>query len=448
MPNPRRSLRPLPYWTILLLVGAWVVAVFCNSILIRRYPYTSDLFPISVFAGPSFHTAGLPWTVLFLALLFAALRFVERMGALSLWVVGLLLIVFGNLSQGGVDVAFYQPFIKGGHQYYNEALQIGNWSAWLRSFNSIQLDLTNHARTHPPFAVLIHLLFDAGSHKLLSLAVTFTLLSSLTIVLVREIMKSIGLSATSSSLFALLLAVIPAFNIYGAVSLDGIIAALSTLFLFGAVRIHKRGFDFPGVACFASGMLLTNLLSFGGVFLIATAFLVGIREAIVDKQYRFFVALAATLSVGIALHAFMQWVFGYNHAQAFFTAHAAESPTGFTLLSKPVHYLMTRAECVSEIALFLSFGILATLFHRAYINSPLLDIRDPLNALFLAGVVTLLAMFLAGAFRTGETARACLYIYPYFLLALRNVGTSTLRALVITAGLQTIVMQLVGWYHW
>jgi hypothetical protein len=433
---------------MLLLVCVWVVAILCNAYAFRRYPYTSEWFPISVFDGPSFHTSGLPYAVLFVVLLLLALKFVARMGAFSVWLAALVLIVLGNLSQGSVEVAFYKPFIEEGHQYYSEALKIGDGSEWLRSFNSIQAGLTNHARTHPPFAVLIHLLFDWGSNKLLSLALTFTLLSSLTVVLVREIMKSVGLSATSSSLFALLLAVIPAFNIYGAVCLDGIIATSSTLFLLGAIRIYRRGVDPLGVVYFVFGMLISNLLSFGGVFLIATALLVGIRELVIERRYRILGALTATLLVGVVLFVAMQSVFNYNHLQAFVTASAIENWDGFMLLSDPIRYAMTRVECVSEIALFLSFGVLALLFHRAYIKTRLLGIEDGVNAFFLVGAATLLAMFLAGAFRTGETARACLYIYPYFLLAIRNVEVYTLRALVLAAGFQTIVMQLVGWYFW
>jgi len=66
----------------------------------------------------------------------------------------------------------------------------------------------------------------------------------------------------------------------------------------------------------------------------------------------------------------------------------------------------------------------------------------------LSGLITLLAIFASGAFRTGETARAALFIYPYFMLALRNADSIILKDILIIAGLQTTAMQLLGGYFW
>jgi hypothetical protein len=64
------------------------------------------------------------------------------------------------------------------------------------------------------------------------------------------------------------------------------------------------------------------------------------------------------------------------------------------------------------------------------------------------GIFALLLMFLAGSFRTGETARICLFIYPYIFVMFRNVDDSVLANLVLVTGAQTILMQLFGYYLW
>ena len=76
------------------------------------------------------------------------------------------------------------------------------------------------------------------------------------------------------------------------------------------------------------------------------------------------------------------------------------------------------------------------------------DWRDISVGIMLSGLITLLAMFVSGAFSTGETARAALFIYPYIMLALKNSNVRILRDILILAGLQTFGMQLFGRYFW
>ena len=58
-------------------------------------------------------------------------------------------------------------------------------------------------------------------------------------------------------------------------------------------------------------------------------------------------------------------------------------------------------------------------------------------------------MFLTGAYGTGETARACLYIYPFFLLLLIRITTiQTLLNIAYIALFQTFFMQMLGDYFW
>jgi len=60
----------------------------------------------------------------------------------------------------------------------------------------------------------------------------------------------------------------------------------------------------------------------------------------------------------------------------------------------------------------------------------------------------MMLILLAGAYRTGETARAAMFIYPYFMLALVRARLDTLKAITLVAGFQTAAMQLFGNYFW
>ncbi len=441
----------LPTRTIFKLLIAWSALIVLNLVLIWAglNPGTPRAFPISIFFGPTVHWFGLPYAALFLIVLILALRFRARLGLFQVWVVGLLLIVLGNLTQGGIDAAFYRPFYASDMQLYHDALTITEWRSWLGEFNANQPELLVHAKTHPPFAVLLHLfLLNLGNQHLGFLAFPFTLFSSLCIVFVWLIMQSLGLTRQQSSMLALLFSVIPAFNIYSVVSLDGVVATLSTMFLYGMIRIIKRGFDLLGIVLFLVGVLCTNLLTFGGTFLLATASIIAAWETIAKKRFGILIALSLSLLLGLALGALMWREFGYDHTKAFITASRIENPHGFRALHAPVEYIMTRLENLTEIALFLSFGTLGVIFHTHHRITQQNSYFDAVRPIFIASITVLFLIFMTGAYRTGETARACLFIYPYLLLPLSMVDENLLRSLIIVAGLQTIAMQALGGYFW
>jgi hypothetical protein len=50
--------------------------------------------------------------------------------------------------------------------------------------------------------------------------------------------------------------------------------------------------------------------------------------------------------------------------------------------------------------------------------------------------------------RTGETARACLFIFPYFMLLFIDTDRKFFSYRITLAGTQTILMQLIGNFYW
>jgi hypothetical protein len=80
--------------------------------------------------------------------------------------------------------------------------------------------------------------------------------------------------------------------------------------------------------------------------------------------------------------------------------------------------------------------------------------RSPLNRLTLVAVLSFLLVLLTGAYRTGETARAALFMVPFLTLpiakrvAAMHHGDSEFRILAALVFLQALIMQLVGDFWW
>lgn len=436
--------------TISKIVLLWVLLALLNYLLIITGLVTETplYFPISVFRL-EFHLSGMPYALAFALVLWTTLHFLRHLNALHLWVVGLCLILSGNLMQGSPEQAFYQPFQGSELQYYYDAVQITDWQDWLRTFHKKQPYLLDHTRSHPPFAVLLHHLFlSVSGGSVAVLAGAFILFSSLAVPFVWHILKNFDIPLKTRRLLTLLFTVLPAVNIYSAVCLDGVILTCSTLFLLGLSIFFKDG---PGKKSFfwlALGTLLMNMLTFGGLFLFGVLILLSLRQIVMKQNFAMLFAAGTLASV----LGFFGWladdVLGYNHIRSFFTASLLENPEGFRGLSEPVNYVMTRIENISELALFLSFGCVAVLWRKNMARMSLCEYQnDPIMTTY-AGIAALFLMFLAGAFYTGETARACLFLYPYLLFLFQRIEHNMLQCLIVLAGLQCIVMQLCGWYFW
>jgi len=141
----------------------------------------------------------------------------------------------------------------------------------------------------------------------------------------------------------------------------------------------------------------------------------------------------------------------FNYLASFLIASRLENSRGFYLLASPASYLFTRLEGVCEIVLFLG-PFLGWLLWKG-IRSLRQSSRN-LFALAWLGALTLAAMFLAGAFHTGETARACLFIYPYLLFPVAaylqqgRLSPQDAKILPVLVFFQSLGMQMFGFYFW
>jgi len=259
------------------------------------YQDVPTFFPISVFSGPTFHSSGIPYLLLFIVLVAFSIKIAPKLSLWKVWCIGFALIILGNLGQGDWDSAFSKPFYQTGkyyyhddvgREYYQDAIKITSWTEWLESFNANQQTLFKHARTHPPFAVLIHYLFlYISANSIIFLGMAFVLISSLSIVLIYRIFQILNVPIENTNLLALLFSIIPAVNIYSAVSLDGIILTSSTIFLLGVVILLKSGTKSTlGLLFIALGIIITNLLTYVGVFLIGVASILAFGEFIIYRE--------------------------------------------------------------------------------------------------------------------------------------------------------------------
>jgi hypothetical protein len=180
----------------------------------------------------------------------------------------------------------------------------------------------------------------------LQVGLLFVLLSSLSIVIVGLIFSELGVDDEKRNKLMILCSVIPAVNIYTAVSLDGVILTTSSICLLGlAILVRRSKFSITGVLFFVSGVLLTNLLTFVGIIFFAISGLVGVLEYIYKRKTQ------VLTTTGIAACLFVALVFGlnqfihYDHLRAFFTASHIERAYAFRGSMAPLSFVVSRIEC-------------------------------------------------------------------------------------------------------
>jgi hypothetical protein len=407
-----------------------------------------NYFPISIFnfAGTE---PGWIYGIPFTFILLYCIKSHNRFNAIHFWTAGILLLFTGNLLQGGINQAFIDPFTLGAKQYFHQSQLIGNSGLeWLSSYNSEQLSLNVHAKIHPPFATLLHYyLFKLVGNNMLLFSFIISMIVSLSIPFIYYAMREAGIKKNNCGLFSILFSTIPAFNIYGVVCLDGIIATTFMIALYGIIRVTMREQDLYGTILISLGLVLSNMLTFSATFLLASIFATSVLFYYLKNDPNLMKSSMFSIIILLVIGLVFQYNYNYNHFTAFITASKIENPAGFFLFANPINYFLTRIENISEILFFLSFGILAVI-GKTFKPSMQTFRNNPIDLIMLSGITVLMLMFITGAYKTGETARACLFIYPYLFLTIRNIPTKYITSLIALGGIQTFLMQISGSYFW
>ena len=406
---------------------------------------TGPLFPISVIYPNQFLWTGFVSAFAFLITGILAFRYADRLNVYLLFAVAVVFVILGNLSQGNFDIAFLQPFYLKGRQYYSDAVHITDGAIWLRDFTRNLEHFQLHTRTHPPFVTLLH-------HWILSisnietLAISFFAIGCLSFPLFYQILVYLGFTEERRKWMLLLFAVIPSVNIYLLVSIDALVLTSTLIFLLGFARIfHQNRIDVCSFLLIFSGLLLTNLITFSGLFLFAFCGFFSLYFVMKGKWNFVWLSIMVTV-LFILTFLLIKSATGYSHLDTFLQASHSENPDGFRLLHQPFVYFMTRLEDIGEIFLFLSFGFLAVFFSKKSGTEVLGNPNSEM--LFFSAVTAISAMLLTGAYGTGETARACMFLVPYFLIMLKDVNNQQFRMLFYLCIFQTFGMQMIGNFYW
>ncbi|MFH2103631.1 MAG: hypothetical protein ABIJ39_09800 [Chloroflexota bacterium] len=351
---------------------------------------------------------------------------------------GVMLILGSNLIQGS-NFGFTRP-ISGPDEYYTDALRIENPVQFVATFVERQAEYGIHSRSHPPGAVLTIYVLSRFLEDPALISVAIAAISGmLTAVLFHHLISSEHDEALAGYVTFLLL-LVPSVQIYYAASLDAVIAML----LLGALAFFVTSTSRLSTVVVFVFMSLASFLTFGFSFIIPV--IIG-HEWLTSRKLKRSGVLIITL---VLLYLIVYVLTGFNYAESFLIASMIENPQGFRLFADPVGYLVTRIENIAEIVFF--FGPFLTLL--AYLGLWWPQPGDRLTRVTVLGLVSLGLMFLAGVFRTGETARAAMFIYPFLMLPVaraladRDVGFLQKSMLAVLIFAQGAAMQLVGNYIW
>ncbi|MCO4745132.1 MAG: hypothetical protein KC912_10105 [Proteobacteria bacterium] len=432
-------LRAQPVVPSVALLLAWVVFGVANVAVHLLSDRMGFHYETAVYLGlsvwrPEPHALGLLIGPLVVALLITALHHAPRTPATATALGGALLVA-GNLIQG--VPAFLKP-ITGPRQYGEDSPAWTEALEWLAKFNEQQPTLGLHARTHPPFATLAHTVFEAPFDVgPWGVVVAFTLAGVALVPLCYALARAVGATRSAAWHTALLAAAVPAANVYAVVSVDAVVAMLSTVAVLG-LAYARRDRLVLGVILFALGALGANLLSFGGTFLLALAAGLALWDAASRRHFGALACIATGVTLVAITIATLRAGFGYDHLLAFQTASALENPDGIYFVADPLNYVATRLEGVIELLLWLGMA-------SAWLFRP---IRGRWTAESTVAIATIALMLISGAYRTSETARAMLFMVPILLLPLRHLDDDAFAGTILLCAMQAMIFQTIGDSLW
>lgn len=425
------------------------ISIVVAHFLLRQLRYTvfigiDNYWPISIFLPkvPVWQDA---ITLIGLLLVFLTWLNCYRRRLSVVWLIGLgfFLIVGSNLLQG-YQAGLISPIRgpeQGGDQYWQDADRIQSVPDLVRHYTVLQPTLEIHSRVHPPGAVLTIYYLRQIFHSPIWVSAVIALIGISGSWFLYDLFRARGQTETGYLVAALYL-LLPAIQIYFWSTLDTVMA---TLFLATWWAYTKTGLR----SVFITGLLLwlSSWLTFGAVILFPTLILADyLRHHFVKKSFQvIFIWLLVMIGVYV--------VTGYNYLDSFLVGKSYEGTTGFYGFELPLAYLVTRVEDVVEILIFLTPFLSYLLWHELRaINIKKLSKYPNLAGLLLP--VALGGFFVAGAYYTGETARAAQFVYPFLMLLVGNFlakqrpSLEQQQFLLIVVFAQSVLMQLFGWYAW
>jgi len=354
----------------------------------------------------------------------------------DIWAFGLLLLLATNALLGWY-FGFEHPMTHGEKRYYHEALNVDNPVQFVRDFTAMQPNLLEHSQTHPPGAVLTVGIFTwtLGNAGFVSIAVGL-LTMALTVPLVHAFFQEHIQDESLVGYGTLLFVILPSVQIYFLASLEAFImlTTFGTIYFFSRKSQNYWSFGLATLCLF-----FTSFITFGFLFLLP---LLLAYELI---QHRSVWRFALMVTIIAVIHTLIALFLDFNYLESFRIASQIENPDGFRLVAMPVDYTFSRAEGIAEVFVF--FGpFLTVLMLRGWRR--LRHEIPEYGWLLVLSWASFLAMLATGAFRTGETARLMMFLYPLMLtpvlMVARNVEEQARTSLLVMVFTQTLFMQLLA----
>lgn len=352
-----------------------------------------------------------------------------------------LIIVLSNLLQGyrwglihpltGYD--FHDV------KYWQDQAAVESPLNYLKNYTTLQPTLGHHSRVHPPGPVFLSWLLRSTLQNELLIASTL-FLGGLSVVWISYRWMRTEIGEKNALYTAVLLGLLPASQIYLWFSMDGIIAALFLFTLWKFCRTSKSN----SLILTILGLLASSLMTFAVMWLVAVMILLAWKNNKLRDKLR-----KALIGLVIILFGLSKLT-GYDYLDSMLLAKSFEGFSGgFYGLVEPLSYVVTRVQDVLEPLVFLGpfVGLLVVL-------SFMQKSKHNFGSLAKFGVICFLGFIAAGAYYTGETARAAYYVIPPLIMFLGTkdiLGKLSNKAkyfLLNAVMLQTVIMQVFFYWTW
>lgn len=382
---------------------------------------------------------------------------------------GFLAIFLTNLIQGW-NTGIYTP-VGGQSEIYTDAVNITSIWAFIKNYATLQPNLSLHAQTQPPGAVLlIYVLYGIFKDpSVIAIAISVIAAVGSSLFLYGIFKKLFNKSVTKYVVLLYLL--LPAIEVYYLANIYAILATLILGMLYFYLHKNKTISIIGTFICLFLATFMSFIAMWGGLFLIVFEISKIISNRKINKQiirevgfFKWFKNLLSSIDklliVGfgiIASYLLLYMFLGFNYIGVLSYASSLENPNGFMLTANPIQYFTTRIEDILDILIF--FGPILIVFSYRGLKYLKKNFKNDENyqrlfLIIISALVALLILFLTGAPKKGETARICMFILPFLLIPVIvylnkegfSKGEKTKLLLIVFA--QAVLMQTIATFIW
>lgn len=317
---------------------------------------------------------------------------------------GLAMILLSNLTHSW-EQGFVMPH-SGTAAYYADIDKVTNLFSFISNYNELQPQLSVHSRTHPPGAVLTFWVLDLlgfGNKGVVSIWILIIAASISGFFLHGFLRKKVD--QPTAGFLTFLYFLLPSVLIYYISSLDALIAAYTIGFIY-FLNEDRLWLSITGLVAF---VFMFSFSNFAFLFLLPV---LGAFELFQKKNLIRTLSVVSSLAI---LYLGMYYLLGYNYFLSFEVAQFFENPDPLPFIERMPDYFWGRTMDVLEIMVFAGPFFLVLVWRGTKI---LFKEKRELFWLMVLGIGCLLAVFLQGAYKVGETGRACLYIYPFLFMGI------------------------------